>query len=183
MKYLAAWTIVLSISAVALGLAWRAFASARDAAATQLNRREALLAQLRELERIRPVAAQWQDRKRPASNLAALLGETLAACGIPASALANVSPQPEAAAHGGAAAPRLKRQRATLMLVPVTLPQLGAFFEAWRTREPRWTVASIDLSPEPAPRQGETAPGGDLPLRAALTLDTLYLDDPKGDRK
>jgi hypothetical protein len=87
---------------------------------------------------------------------------------------------------GNVGAGELKRQRATFTLVPITLPQLGAFLDAWRQREPYWTVASIDVGPEPIRQNengGAAAAGRDLPLRAVLTLEAIYLDEPKGDRR
>jgi hypothetical protein len=186
-----AWLFVLGASAAALVLAWQAYAHAKDRAALELHGGTLLATQLRELERVRPVTNEWQGRKRPASGLATRLGETLTGCGIAASSLANVSPQPEMAVQGPPGTESLKRQRASFMLVPITLPQLGSFLDAWRTREPHWTVASIDVAPETGKRDERSqvgGAGGDLPLRVVITLDAVYMDDlerdePKGDRK
>ena len=175
--YRAAWPLVIAVSAVCVFLAWRGYASAKHDAALAVRRAAQIAAHVSELERVRPVALRWQERKRPASGLAASLGETLTGCGVPASALVSVTPQPESAVQGPGAE-QLKRQRATLTLSPITLPQLGAFLEAWRAREPYWTVGGIDVGPDQR-SAAKGSPGGDLPLTAVLTLDAVYLDDAK----
>jgi hypothetical protein len=74
-----------------------------------------------------------------------------------------------------------RRTRAVLTLAPLTLPQLGGFLAAWHSREPQWTVSSIELSPQPGNQaQSAAAPGGDLPLRAVLGLETLFVDQGGG---
>ena len=80
----------------------------------------------------------------------------------------------------------MKRQRATLTLTPITLPQVGSFLEAWRSAEPRWTIASIDLSPSGKSNnlsqrgtQGSALTDStDLALRAVLVLETLFAEEP-----
>lgn len=177
-----AWVIVAAAGAVAIGLSWRSYAGARDRAERDMGRTTLLATQVEQLVIARAATERWSGRRRPASGLAARLGETLTACGVPGGAgvLANVSPQPESPLSGAPGAKGLMRQRASLTLAPITLPQLGAFLEAWRTGEPGWTVAGIEVSPEGA---RDAAPGTDLPLRAVLTLDAVYLDESKGDRK
>lgn len=175
------WVLLLVAVAAGLAVAGRGYAVAKGRASLALQRHGMVIRQVRELERARPIADEWRDRKRPASGLATNLGQTLAACGIPPQALVNVAPQPETPLHGETGGADLRRQRATFMLTPVTLPQLGAFLELWRTREPYWTVASIDVSPETT--HGRPPTGGDLPLRAAITVDAVYLADPKEERK
>lgn len=181
-----AWFVVLPAAIAAVIFSFRSYAHAAGDLKREQTRAGLIAAQLRELETYRPVATRWQERKRPTAGLAALVSETLAGRGIPASTLASVTPQPEITVPGPPGTAELKRQRAGLTLAPITLPQLGAFLDAWRAREPYWVVASIDVSPEPGKRNQSAQVGGDLPLRAVLTLDALYLDkstdDPKGDR-
>lgn len=87
--------------------------------------------------------------------------------GLPASSLASLSPEAESQLAGQTGL-RVSRRRATLTLSGVTLPQVGRFLDAWRSTEPAWTPASIDLSPV-----GGKAPeaGGDLPLRAVIAIE------------
>ena len=179
--YRAAWPLVIAVSAGSVVVAWRGYAGAKHDAALAVRRATQIAAHVGELERVRPVAAHWQERKRPASGLAASLGETLTGCGVPASNLISVTPQPESAVQGPGAE-QLTRQRAAFTLSPITLPQLGAFLEAWRAREPYWTVSGIDVGPEQR-SAAKSAPGGDLPLTAVLTLDAVYLDDAKEKTK
>lgn len=175
------WMVVLVAVAVGLAVTGRGYAVAKGRAGVALVRHGMVVRQVEELERTRLAAEDWRLRERPASGLAANLGQTLAACGIPPQALVNVAPQPETPVDGPFGGTALRRQRATFMLTPVTLPQLGAFLESWRTREPYWTVASIDVSPEA--NQGGLAAGGDLPLRASLTVDAVYLAERKEEHK
>lgn len=177
------WIIVLPVGLVALAISCRDYARAKHAAEHELKRAHTLTSHLRDLEQFRPVADSWRERKRPTAGLAALLGETLSNCGIPTAVLSNVTPQPEISVQGPPGTESLKRQRAGFTLTPITLPQLGAFLHAWRSREPYWIVASIDVSPEPIRRHDDSMAGRDLPLRAVLVLDAVYLDEPKEDRK
>ena len=179
--YRVAWPLVIAVSTVCVFLAWRAYAGAKHDAALTVRRAAQIAVHVGELERIRPIAARWQERKRPASGLAASLGETLTGCGVPASTLVSVTPQSESAVQGPGAE-QLKRQRATFTLHPITLPQLGAFLDAWRGRERYWTVSGIDVGPDQR-SAAKSPPGGDLPLSAVLTLDAVYLDDAKETTK
>jgi hypothetical protein len=79
---------------------------------------------------------------------------------------------PETAVADGAGG---GRQHATLALTSVTLPQVGAFLQAWRAAEPAWIVSSVDLTPlnTPAP-----IPGSDLPLRCVIGLEAVYSEEP-----
>jgi hypothetical protein len=180
-KYSPAWVVVLGASAVGVSVSGRGYLSARSSATLELERAGGIVRQVAELEAARPVAAQWRERRRPTSGLAANLGQTLSACGIAPGALVNVSPQPESPVESAANANAdLRRQRAALTLYPVTLPQLGAFLESWRAREPYWTVTTIDLSPDAA---AKLPGGGDIPLRAVMNMEAVYLADAGEERK
>jgi hypothetical protein len=180
-KYALAWVVVLAGGAVAAGVSARDYISARSSAALERERATTIVRQVADLEAARPVAAQWRQRRRPASGLAANLGQTLSACGIAPTALVNVSPQPESPLESASSTNAdLRRQRAALTLYPVTLPQLGAFLEAWRAREPYWTVTTIDVSPDAA---AKLPGGGDLPLRVVMNMEAVYLADAGEERK
>lgn len=195
------WMVLIAVVAAGVALTARGYVVARERAQLGLQRTALVARQVRELERARPVMDQWRQRRRPASGLAANLGQTLAACGLAPGALANVTPQPETpvhvaarlashSPHAEAGTADLRRQRASFTLTPITLPQLGAFLEAWRTREPFWTVTSIEVAPE-ANRAGGggvgggggAAAGGDLPLRVVVVVDAVYLAEPKETRQ
>jgi hypothetical protein len=72
------------------------------------------------------------------------------------------------------------RRSASVILSNVTLPQVGAFLTAWRQREPRWTVAKIDLSPVQPGRNDVSRPGGDSPIRAVLGLEMISVASGDG---
>jgi hypothetical protein len=62
----------------------------------------------------------------------------------------------------------------------VTLPQVGGFLSSWRELEPDWTVANVELSQDISRRP--PAGGGDLPLRATVALEALYVEEGGGVR-
>jgi hypothetical protein len=66
-------------------------------------------------------------------------------------------------------------------LAGVTLPQLGGFLKEWRQREPAWTVSGIDLAPQAPGKKGEaSSAGGDLPLRAVIGIETMFVEQGGG---
>src|SRR5262249_52850946 len=151
-------------SVTMMGVAGRAAVRARFDA-TEARDQLALVAQrAQELVALRTTTASQTSVKRQASGLAPRVGAALSRCGLPASCLSSLSPETAAVVNDGSS--RLRRQRATLALGSITLPQLGSFLNTWRTAEPDWSVTSIDLSPTPAAQNAST--GGDLPLRAVL---------------
>ncbi len=167
------WLGVAAILGLALGAAGPRAARARQEAAdasallsTAAHHAERIAA-LRSLDI--GVAADEPSR----GGLTERVTGALQRAGLPTGTLASLSPEAETpdAGQGGA---RVVRRRATLTLSGVTLPQVGRFLEAWRSTEPAWTPASIDLSP-----MGGKAPeaGGDLPLRAAVAIEALTLQD------
>jgi hypothetical protein len=106
---------------------------------------------------------------KPAATLTAMIGEALAACGLPAATLSNLSPESESIDRTDPRAV-LVHKRATLTLTPLTLPQLGRYLEEWREGRPEWTVSRIDLEPR---RDLAHAPGSDLALRVIIAVETV----------
>lgn len=166
----ALWTIAAGAS---LAVAAWSGARALGARAEAVGARAALahvVAEAGELAALRSDAPDVTDA-RPASELPARVTAVLATCGLPASAVQNFSAEPSRRdAREG-----VHRERASLVLGQVTLPQAGRFLAAWRDAEPGWVVTSIDLSPG-----GTTPGGGDLPLRALLTLESATAVAPEG---
>lgn len=114
-----------------------------------------------------PEATSTDDQTR--GGLAPRVTAALERAGLPPGTLASLSPEADSQATLQPGL-RVARRRATLTLGGVTLPQVGRFLEAWRTAEPTWTPASIDLSPA-----GGKSPeaGGDLPLRAVISIEAV----------
>jgi hypothetical protein len=125
------------------------------------------IAQLRASDTALPL--EVPDKAAMATRVTAVLGE----CGIPAAALADLSPGSDAALEIPGSRGRAVRRRIVLNLKEVTLPRLGSFLEAWRRAEPDWTVTSIDINPT-IPKQGH--PGGDLPLNVTLAIESLFAE-------
>jgi hypothetical protein len=182
---------LLSVAALAPA-AWTRSRAARDAhdAALRLARIQANARAVADTQSTLPDwaagAGSPSARAQSADALAPRVSAALAAAGLPAATLSSLSVQsdPEGAGPGAPAGSlRIQRRRATLVLAQPTLPQLGAFLQSWRTREPTWTITSIDAAPEPSSRADKpTPPGADLPLHIVLSLESLSLVPAGGTR-
>ena len=176
----AIWLIagVTSVAAIA-STAWSAAVAARSSA-EQLRRLPRVTEQARALEIVRASLPEWATRPAPPANpkspnsdsLAPRVSAALAAAGLPASALASLSVQSDSDAAPTSKTFRVQHRRATLVLGGVTLPQLGSFLQAWRSREPDWTISGVDAAPD---RIDKPTPGADLPLHIVLTLECLSI--------
>ncbi|MFN0131460.1 MAG: hypothetical protein ACKVW3_02845 [Phycisphaerales bacterium] len=130
--------------------------------------------QANELVRLRAAAPANPVAHRPATGLQPRLASALARCALPAATLASLAPEPESAAGPG-----FRSQHATLVLTPITLPQLGGFLDACRAAEPDWTIMSIEIAQaSQSARDIGKAPSGDLPLRAIIQLESVYAIEP-----
>jgi hypothetical protein len=175
--------ILILLLLPALGVAAVQFIAARAARAesrSALNRLEATLGQVRTIETLSARTASWAQRGRPSlaqGGLTTAVNEALAAAGVPAAALASLSPAAEmpVTSQADSSGPVAVRRRASLTLAPISLPQVGRILAAWREAHPDWTISAIDFSPE-APGRREPSPGSDLPLRVVITLETLFVD-------
>ncbi len=171
---LALWLLVLALSGAALALTAPAASRAHRRLQGELARLATARAQAAEIALLRGDTPEWTRRPPPGSGLAERVSGALAAAGLPASALASLSPAAETDVGGGGGL-RARRRRAVVTLSGVTLPQVGGFLAAWRGLEPAWTVAGVDLTQDNAHRP--PAGGGDLPLRASIALEALYVDE------
>lgn len=166
------WLLALTLSAGALMLTAPAASRSHQRLRSELARLAVARAQAEEINLLRGDAPEWTRRPPPGSGLAERVSGALAAAGLPATALASLSPA------GVGSGLRARKRRAVVTLSGVTLPQVGGFLAAWRELEPAWTVAGVDLAQDPAHRP--PTGGGDLPLRASIALEALYVDDPSG---
>jgi hypothetical protein len=176
------WGAVAVLAGGAVTVTALGYVEARAGAERQLSAYREVLAQTRELTQLRAKAPAWTRRGRPPTGLTPRISAALASCGLPASSVASVSPESESAL--GETDLHARRTRAVVTLTGVTLPQLGSFLGAWRTREPAWTVSSVDLSPQngqgTAGAGSAGAAGGDLPLRAVIGIETMFVDQGGG---
>lgn len=167
------WSLTLASSAAALAYSGHRASSARAAAERARAEHTRVRAQAQELLALRAQADKpGAGGPGAGPGLTQRLTAALTQARLPPAALSNLTPEPPSPSPEQ---PGLQRQRATLSLTGLSLPQLGAFLEAWRTAEPAWTITRIDLAP-----QGGPAPsaGGDLPLRTGLTLEALTPQEP-----
>ncbi len=168
------WLVTAIVCVPILGLALRSFLIARF----QAHQAESTLVQVRsqttELARLQQTTASLPTAEHRASELSPILSGILANQGIPSQALASFS-------TGGSSSvgpeSTVARERATLMLNSITLPQLGRVLQAWREAEPCWAVTSIELTPMTPTSQDRTgsaaSAGGDSPISASLTLEAM----------
>lgn len=169
-----AWTLALGASLAALGYSATRAAAARTSAIQAHARLTRATHDAQRLADLNARIAAASGPRKPASGLAPRIGAVLTRCGLPASCLTSLSPEGEQPVSSHEGQPRLKRQRATLVLGGLTLPQLGAFLDAWRRAEPEWTISTLDVGPQAGNPQAPA--GGDLPLRATLTLESVFQD-------
>ncbi len=179
------WTLVLIMVVTSVAVTGHGAYRARARAVAELARLRSVTEQAGQISGLRAAMPAWALRRSSPAGLAERVGTALQAGGLPSSSLSGLSPEAESAVGGigGASGEsvRTKVRRATLTLEPATLPQVGTFLKAWRTREPDWTVASVDLSPLGG-KVGAVGGGGDLPLRAVIVLEVLFIDGTGGGR-
>jgi hypothetical protein len=167
------WALAILGSALALAVAAPGGARAHAAAKRELVALRATTAHAHELASLRSrLAHQVTEPQGGAGTLAERVAAALAEAGLPSSALQGVSPESRV---GGGGSSGVTRRRATLTLAG-TLPQIGRFLDAWRNREPAWTATGIDLAPERPGDAPAPAPGGDLPVRAVLTIESIAFE-------
>ena len=99
---------------------------------------------LRDLETSLVKPAGGED---PPGGLTGRVSDAIQHAGLPAAALASLSPEAEVAVGSDGAS--AGRRRATLVLTGVTLPQVGAFLHTWAGMQPSWTCL---LYTSPSPR-------------------------------
>jgi hypothetical protein len=182
------WTATIAVSGSLLLAVAPGAQKAEAQAAVRIAEYRGLARSAEELARLRIAD---QSGSQPATQeaepkLATVVIGALGAAGLPASALASLSPESESgellsnAARGaiaGGARPMLVRRRATLVLTPLTLPQLGRFLTAWHERAPQWTLSRIDIEPR---REKDVQPGADLPLRVTVGLESVTIQNRQG---
>lgn len=128
----------------------------------------AVTQQAAELSRLRREARTTSLPPRPDAALAGKVSQALTRAGIPLTVMQSLSPEAETSNKG------IVRAHATLTLTGLTLPNVGKFLESWRTSEPDWIISNLDLSPS-----GTGTPGADLPLRAVVTFDAFFKEQPQ----
>lgn len=179
--------VAVIIAAVQLVRFMRTSASS-EAAAASLH---AVRQQIGAIESLADQAPDWTRRTQAPlgqGGLAAAVNDCLAGAGLPQTTLVSLSPSADSpvAIGSGSAGVNLiaNRRRAVMTLAPITLPQTGKLLNAWRQARPDWVITSIDLAPEP-PGRREPEPGSDLPLRAVITIETLFVQSASaaGDRR
>lgn len=172
------WGLVITALVAALA---GPVASARRAAADarrELRHHAELARQVATLRAIPTAIDASQSDPDDRAALATLVSASLGQSGIPATALSSLSPE-SAATQRADRELALVTRRATLVLTPVTLPQLGRFVQAWREQSPSWTIGRVDVDPRPGDVKNISTTGGDMPLRVSLGLERTEVRELK----
>ncbi|MBX3378385.1 MAG: hypothetical protein KF678_15430 [Phycisphaeraceae bacterium] len=166
------WSLSILASAAILMVTGTCAATARAAARDARHSLRTASEQATELVRLRQGRHEFSERL--AGGLASKVAGAMASAGLATASLQSLSPEAQAAISGQT---KLSRQRATLTLSNVSLPQVGTFLNAWRSAEPDWIISGIDLTPITS----KDAPsiGSDLPLRAVISFEGVF-KDPAG---
>lgn len=185
------WMLALLIALPVLAITtWRA-SSAAAAESAAAKKRQRVTAQAEELKTLRVGLPAWartstqRNSGEHSESMAQRVPAAIAAAGLPPTALSSVSPESQSGtADGGSkGGVGIDRRKATLTFNTLTLTQLGRFLSTWREREPAWVVTSIDATPEQRASSdrgaNQTQPGGDLPLRIVLVIESLSVRLPK----
>jgi len=158
--------------------------TARAYAAASESRRELITVthQAAELSTLRRGTRDFPARPAGGGGgLAVKVSAAMSRAGFTNSNLQSLAPEAAAAITGEAGA-KLLRERATLTLTNLSLPQVGTFLAAWRTAEPDWVISGIDLSPMSAgpasSTRNHTTIGTDLPMRAVITIEGVFAAPP-----
>jgi hypothetical protein len=173
MRLAALWCITSAVTLAALlATLPRAIGARSNAAAHALQVRQ-VDSLIRRIALRKSSSPAWAEAEVAGGSLPERLASAVASAGLRAEVLATVAP-------GGdepvAAEPSLRRQRASVALEGLTLPQFASFLAEWRRAEPAWVTTGIELAPE---FSKSPEPGSDLPLRATLTLERLTpVDQP-----
>lgn len=199
---MASWTLAVVVGgSVLVATSW-GYQNAAKADAFAARRLQRVTEQSEEYRRLSAALPAWTRSgtdARSGDALAQRVSAAIAAAGLPASALASLSPESQAGNDGGSrtvggagGGVKIERRRAVLTLGSITLPQLGRLLAAWREREPEWTVTSIDATPlqiSDKPERGggagggggggvQVAPGGDIPARVVIAIERWSVRQP-----
>ena len=178
------WFVAIALSALTLGSTGWSWSRATRLQRVQIERLDRLTRHSKTISDLSTGLPAWALGAKPAGALAPEISATLTGSGLPASAMSSLAADPGTATQPGPAqaSVQARTRRATLVLASLTLPQLGTFCETWRQRQPAWTIAALDISPELGAPTAKAQTGGDLPLRAVLTLETISLERSGGVR-
>ena len=169
MRLVVLWSIAMVLTLAAVVATAPSAVRARAHAVMQSARVAQVDGLVQRISARRTTSPAWAARDSGAS-LPERLATAVAAAGLPANVLVSVSPGAE---EQLSAEPPLRRQKATVLLGGLTLPQLAKVLDQWRTAEPAWVVSAIEIAPEKADSKSKAEPGADLPLRTTLGIERV----------
>jgi hypothetical protein len=168
------WCVIAVIATLALGPIGLRASHAAGMARRERARTETMLADIERVHILRASLATTGTAEADSGvPLATRVAGVLSAAGLAQSNLGALSPESTTQRSGGGTT---VRRRATMTLQSLTLPELGRFLAEWRSREPSWTVTSIDLNPQ---ERAKPTPGADLPIRAVVLLESLSFESSR----
>ncbi len=168
MKRSAFYLSVIVLLLAALPAVWShaSYRNAKAARVTSEARVERIHALASEKQQLESNASLVGLEARRTDELQAPLVELVTDLKLPRSAFKSVQ---EVASNKLSADSPLQRQDVTVGLTGLSLSDLGALLSLWRTRQPSWTVTSIDLLH--STRRTATPTVYDI----KLTISSIYL--------
>lgn len=168
------WTIIVLASVAAVALASFRFATAQSEHRAAVAALDKVRTDTQTIASARAALPAWAISAQANSDddlFAQRVAAAVASVGLGGSSVTsiNVDALGGAPSTGGV---RVARRTATVTLGSITLPQLGNLLQAWRSREPAWTVTGIAIDPG-SPAQAQ--PGADIPLRVVLSMETISI--------
>ena len=135
---LAALVIALLLSFQ--GKRWR---SAEENLSGARESLQALGSDARAVLQLRGKSAITNDSERPTADVIAIVNRVLTGAGVPTTKFAGCKSEGDAAVPGSN---DLRRQSVRLNLQGMTVADIGAFLESWRSEETVWTPTSVEMN-------------------------------------
>lgn len=162
-----------AIACAAPMIAWGRWHNAmRDAARVGMELSNAT-ADAAEIRGLRDVVPWREAADPPRADLTPSVAEAIAASGGDPGVLRRVQQRSdrEVSMEGVPAGTRLRT--VSITLEPISLAQLGRFFEAWQAREPAWMVTHVELKRRQGASEGSVG----------LELACVYAPATQGQRR
>ncbi len=144
----APWTrplLLLAVAAIALGLQFARYRSARVEAISAVTFAEQIASDARRLAQLRERQAAKESQALPDSDIVSTAATVLEKSGIPFSSVGSITADPaESGVTPGTGSEEQPSLR--LSLRRVTIPSLGTFLKRWSESQAEWTMQSIRLT-------------------------------------
>lgn len=180
------WLLVAAVSTLVLSWTGRRAYLASALADEQIDMAVSAASAQRELTDLTKSWSTHIGLQRPDTGLSPQISQSLAQTGLPASVLTSFQPGGETVQSRNTKF-QIVQLQVTFTLEGLTLPQLGRFFQSWRTAQPTWVVNSVNLAPAyhavrstPANVSSTSVSanntGFDAPIRAVVVIKNQFTE-------